>query len=219
MKAFDNVWEEIHSTQEWGQYPAEHVIRFVARNYYKKERKNIRLLDFGCGGGAHTWYMAREGFDVYAFDGSLSAIEKTQLRLKRDGLKAELLVMDGVQMEYPIDYFDAIIDNVTICSNTYSAILEMYNRCYRSLKNQGRIFTSCFTKNTDGFGTGTRIEENTYRDLTKGCLSGRAIIHFFTDKELVSALEKSGFKNIKIDTLSYTDNGVTVDMLLAQAEK
>lgn len=51
MKSFDNVWEEIHSTTEWGQYPSEHVIRFVARNYYKKDRANTKILDFGCGGG------------------------------------------------------------------------------------------------------------------------------------------------------------------------
>lgn len=50
-KSFDETWEEIHKTQEWGKYPTEHVIRFIARNYYKKERSKIRILDFGCGGG------------------------------------------------------------------------------------------------------------------------------------------------------------------------
>lgn len=70
MKSFSEEWEKIHSTQEWGRYPSETVIRFIARNYYKTEREKIKILDFGCGAGAHTWYLAREGFDVYAFDGS-----------------------------------------------------------------------------------------------------------------------------------------------------
>ena len=52
--SIDPVWEEIFSTREWGQYPSENIIRFVARNYYKKERDNIKILDFGCGGGAHV---------------------------------------------------------------------------------------------------------------------------------------------------------------------
>lgn len=66
MKSFSEEWEKIHSTQEWGRYPSETVIRFIARNYYKTEREKIKILDFGCGAGAHTWYLAREGFDVYA---------------------------------------------------------------------------------------------------------------------------------------------------------
>ena len=54
-KSFDEYWEEVNSKTEWGQYPTEHVIRFIARNYYNRERMNTRILDFGCGGGAHTW--------------------------------------------------------------------------------------------------------------------------------------------------------------------
>lgn len=28
------LWENIHANQEWGKYPSEQVVRFVARNYY-----------------------------------------------------------------------------------------------------------------------------------------------------------------------------------------
>ena len=41
-KSFDEYWEEVHSKTEWGQYPTEHVIRFIARNYYNTERMNTR---------------------------------------------------------------------------------------------------------------------------------------------------------------------------------
>lgn len=49
-ETFDNYWEQVHSRTEWGQYPAEHVIRFIARNFYNTKRDEIRILDFGCGG-------------------------------------------------------------------------------------------------------------------------------------------------------------------------
>ena len=78
----DNIWNEIHETQAWGSYPSEHVIRFFARNYYSKERDKVKILDFGCGGGAHTWYLAREGFDVYAFDGAEAAVKKQEQNWK-----------------------------------------------------------------------------------------------------------------------------------------
>lgn len=75
--SIDPKWEEIHRNREWGKYPTEYVIRFVARNYYNFPiRQRVKILDYGCGGGSHTWYLAREGFDTYAFDGSQSAIQK-----------------------------------------------------------------------------------------------------------------------------------------------
>ena len=49
--SIDPIWEEIHSRQEWGQYPSEHVIRFIASNYYRAlDRNAVKILDFGCGG-------------------------------------------------------------------------------------------------------------------------------------------------------------------------
>lgn len=48
-----------------GGYPSEQIICFAARNYYEEDRKQVKILDFGCGGGSHTWYLVREGFDAY----------------------------------------------------------------------------------------------------------------------------------------------------------
>ena len=76
MESFDTIWETIHSKEEWGKYPSEPVIRFIARNYYKLDRSSVKILDFGCGAGSNTCYLARVGFDTFAFDGSRSAIGK-----------------------------------------------------------------------------------------------------------------------------------------------
>ena len=72
----------------------------MARNFYNSDRSHIRVLDYGCGQGAHTWYLAREGFDTYAFDGSESAGEMTKIRLEREGLKASLKTMDAINLDY-----------------------------------------------------------------------------------------------------------------------
>ena len=149
MKSFDGVWETIHATQEWGKYPSEHVIRFVARNYYNKIRKTIKILDFCCGAGSHTWYLAREGFDVYAFDGSESAIKKVKDRLKSEKLEADVKVCDALELDYRADFFDCVIDNVSIYANKHNDIVKMYEEIYRLLKPGGKIFTSLFSKNTD----------------------------------------------------------------------
>ncbi len=133
-KSMDSRWNELHSTVEWGQYPTESVIRFVARNYYKKERKNIKILDFGCGQGAHTWYLAREGFDTYAFDGAADAVQKTEQKLKREGLSVNLGVYDALNLPYEDNYFDLVIDVGCICCNKYSDSVRMYQKIYQILR-------------------------------------------------------------------------------------
>ncbi len=219
VKSFNQEWEAVHSMQEWGMYPTEHVIRFVARNYYKLNRKEVKILDFGCGTGAHTWYLAREGFDAYAFDGSESAIRRAQERFAREHLEAHFEVADALDIGYPDHYFDAVIDNVCVYGNLLENINKMYANIYRMLKPEGRLLTTCFGKRTEGYGTGEALEKDTYVHITEGALIGRGTTHFFDEKELKHVLQKAGFRNIEIDTVLYTDRYVQIEQYVATATK
>lgn len=128
MKAFDTAWEAIHATEEWGKYPSEPIIRFIARNYYKRDRKEVKILDYCCGAGSNTWFLAREGFDTYAFDGSESAIKKAKKRFAEENLQADLRVRDALELDYDNDFFDCVIDNVSIYSNMLDHIVMMYKK-------------------------------------------------------------------------------------------
>lgn len=219
MASFDQTWEKIHASQEWGKYPSEPVIRFVARNYYAKDRKQIKILDFGCGGGSNTWYLAREGFDTYAFDGAKSAIRRVRERLEAEDLQADLRVRDALALDYGEDVFDCVIDNVTVYANVKRNIEEMYRKIYTMLKKGGKVFSVCFSTETTGFGLGTKIEENTFCDISEGSLAGRGVAHFFTREELIETFEAAGFRDIVIDTLQFTDRGCCVGQFLVQAVK
>ena len=217
--AIDKVWNEIHKNGRWGTYPSEHVIRFVARNFYGKVRNEIKILDFGCGGGAHTWYLAREGFDTYAFDGSEYAVANVEEFLSLENLAAHVEVMDGSSLSYDADFFDAIIDNVCIYANLVCDIEKMYNECYRVLKPGGLLLSAVFGTETMGCGTGVELEENTYENMTCGRLEGRGKAHFFKRDELEKVMAKAGFKDIRIDEMMYTDDGIPVQMYIARGEK
>lgn len=220
MGVFLEDWEKIHSEQEWGRYPSEIVIRFVARNFYQAQRNQIKILDFGCGGGANTWYLAREGFDVYAFDGAPSAIKNAEAYLQREGYCAvNFDVMDGIAITYEDNFFDCVIDNVCIYANTFENIVKMYEQTYRVLKNGGKLFSSCFGTRTAGYGIGVCLEKGTYKDIEDGMLSGRATAHFYEVEEFENVLKKTGFRNVHVDTMTYTDNGVLIEMFIAKAEK
>lgn len=219
MKAFDTAWEAIHATEEWGKYPSEPIIRFIARNYYKRDRKEVKILDYCCGAGSNTWFLAREGFDTYAFDGSESAIKKAKKRFAEENLQADLRVRDALELDYDNDFFDCVIDNVSIYSNMLDHIVMMYEKIYQMLKSGGKLFSISFSKNTTGYGLGKEIEKDTFVDIPCGTLRGRGITHFFDAEELTALLNKIGFKNIHVDLLHYTDQGNIVENIMLQAEK
>ena len=221
MGEIDSVWEKIHSSREWGQYPTEQVIRFVARNYYNViDKKSIKILDYGCGGGNHTWYLCREGFDVYAFDGSKSAINRVEKRLRNERLYADLRVLKATEIDYESDFFDAVIDNVCIYANLSDDIINMYHQIYRVLKRGGKLYTSVFSVNTTGFATGKQLEYHTYCDIPEGNLKGMGKVHFFDEEEIYSMLSLVGFINIRIGILKYEDEEKNVvEQYCVKAEK
>ena len=218
MKSFDEEWERIHATCDWGQYPSESVIRFVAKNYYNKVKPEIKILDYGCGAGSNTWYLAREGFDTYAFDGSKSAINKVEKKLEKEKLSAKLLVGDALEIEIGTK-FDCIIDNACIYANTINNIYTMYEKCYKMLKEGGKIFSTGFLTYTTGYGTGEELEINTYQNIDIGCLKGRGKAHFWLEGELSYTLLKIGFKFVKEEKLIYTDSGNVIAQCIVEGMK
>ncbi len=219
MKSFDTIWETIHANEEWGKYPSEFVIRFIARNYYDKDRKFVKILDYCCGAGSNTWYLAREGFDTYAFDGSQSAVNKVKARLKKESLEADLRVCDALEIDYNNDFFDCVIDNVSIYSNRYGNIVKMYEDIYRMLKDGGKMFSVMFSKNTTGYGLGKKVEKDTFINIPCGSLARIGTAHFYDIEDITDLLQKIGFNCIQADLLHYTDGGDVVEQIMVQAKK
>jgi len=69
-----------------------------------------RILDLGCGTGRHVIYFAEKGFDVYGFDFSPYAIQRSVERLKQRKLHAHLMIWDmSTRFPYEHEFFDAVI--------------------------------------------------------------------------------------------------------------
>lgn len=210
-QSIDFHWEAIHADKQWGQYPAEYVIRFVARNFYKvPDRSALKILDYGCGGGAHAWYLAREGFDTYAFDGAPSAVKNTEARMRKEHLEAQFTVCDALETPYNDNFFDAVVDNYCIAMNSTNEIKKMYQEVYRILRPNGKLLTAQFGKKTSGYGTGNQIDENTWTEINNIELCDVGKTHFTDCLEIRQSLEETGFKNIEVDTILYTSNVETI---------
>jgi 2-polyprenyl-3-methyl-5-hydroxy-6-metoxy-1,4-benzoquinol methylase len=88
--SWNPIWENIFLAQNWGKYPEESLIQFIARNFYETDRRGIRILEIGCGPGANIWYLSRENFNVYGIDRNKTAINIAKRRIEEDHNSATL---------------------------------------------------------------------------------------------------------------------------------
>ncbi len=205
--SWDPVWEGLFRSREWGRYPNEHLMRFVARNFYSApNRSQVRLLDLGCGQGPNTWYMAREGFSVSAIDGSPSAVAHARERLQGEDLRADLRVGDYLNLPWKDALFDAVVDIASLYANRAENFKQALQEVRRVLKPGGLIFSISFSKNTWGYGLGTELEPDGFTDIPEGPMAGRGF-SLYLDRERVQEFF-SGFDDLTVDKASWTSEGM-----------
>ncbi|WP_411502685.1 class I SAM-dependent methyltransferase [Brevibacillus centrosporus] len=203
--SWDGVWEKIFQEQEWGKYPGEDLIRFIARNFYSTpNRSEIKLLEVGCGPGANLWYAAREGFTVYGVDGSATAINRASNRLEREcpGWSGELVVGDILQLPFPDDFFDAVIDSEAVYCNSFRHSQEIYNEMARVTKKGGKLFSRTFATGSWGDQTGEKVEHNSYL-VNEGPLAGKGVSRFTDYKEIHELIQRFEISEIQLITRKY----------------
>lgn len=201
--AFDQRWEQIFKSQAWGQYPSEDVVRFIASRFKNvADRTQIRALDVGCGGGAHTWFLAREGFDAFGIDGSESAIQQAMALLERDGLAANLKVGDFAQLDYPAEFFDVIIDSCAVQHNDFSNIQLIHRQIWNLLKPGGYFGGILINAETSGWEDAEKIEDNTYTNFKSGPIQKELLVHFFTESEVHEIM--SGYELFNLEKTTRT---------------
>jgi SAM-dependent methyltransferase len=202
--AWDRVWEQIFVESDWGQYPGEDLIRFVARNFYKTpDRKKISFLEMGCGTGANLWYLAREGFTINGIDGSESAISKCKSRLDREfgTWSGSVSVRDfstaGGLLPFGDSSIDAVIDCEAVYCNSFEDSMAIYRDAYRVLKPGGVIFVRTFASGCYGMNTGHRVAEDAWM-CDVGPLAGKGYSRFTSEEKIPDLLENFKIGEIEL---------------------
>jgi len=203
-------------------YPNESLIQFIASNYFKLDfdkRKKIKILEVGSGSGANLWMLAKEGFDVYGLDSSNKGnqLAKTHLNDKW-GVNASLTVGDFTDLPYEDNFFDAVIDVVSLQHINLNDCTKAFNQVVRVLKPSGKFFSYRLSDHSVMYknGGGEMLDSSTIDNIADANmpLANNGPIAFWSPAICEQMYNKSGFQIDSIEKIARTHaNGMLVEYL------
>ncbi|MFA6472279.1 MAG: class I SAM-dependent methyltransferase [Candidatus Latescibacterota bacterium] len=137
-----------------------------------------RTIDFGCGTGNYSIYLAVKGFDVTGVDISPTAIEIAGTNANKSRVHCTFIAADVLgNLEEVYGLFDFAYD-YELLHHIYPEDRERYvKNVFRKLNPKGRYLSLCFSEKSPQFGgkgkyretpLGTRLyfsSENELKDL------------------------------------------------------
>ncbi len=167
-----------------------------------RDLKGRRVLEVGCGLGAHTQLLAEAGCSVTAIDLTPRAVELTKKRLLCAGVHADVRLMDAEAMEFGDEEFDFVWSWGVI---HHSASPErIVQQVYRVLKPFGEFRVMVYYRRA--------LEASV--SVLRGALSGRLfkgmsldavrsyytdgyIARFYTRPSLAQLLRSGGLETVE----------------------
>lgn len=91
--ALKTNYEKWYETEDyfWGTEPAQLCYELVK---LVPPGKGVKVLDIGCGEGKDAVFMAKQGYEVYAFDITTNGISKTRKMAKENNVEINAFVAD-----------------------------------------------------------------------------------------------------------------------------
>ncbi len=186
-----NNWNEIWKANKFKHISLPTLCTEAFEKYHISvlKKKNLKILDAGCGNGRNLLYLKNLGYDVFGVDSSEFIIKK--LKKKYPKLRNKFTISKLSELVYPENYFDVILCDAAL----YYCDLEEFKKnifeLKRVLKKKGII--RIYTLSNKNFNSkklkshSIKIKKEWQKNLTVTLLSRKDIKKFF-----------KGFKNIQI---------------------
>ncbi len=120
------------------QFPSPSMEKLSA--FFEKKRVH-NVLDFCCGTGRNSVFLAQKGFSVYGFDASRMALRDVRAKQRKANvnLHLKLLTVDG-KLPYEDSFFDAIIIIRALYQARISTIRKNVEEIRRVTKPSGFVY-------------------------------------------------------------------------------
>jgi len=209
-------YEHSYSEQGFGaqrRYPNEELLRFFGRHYFGlpiEARRNVRVLEVGCGSGSNLWMIAREGFEAHGIDVSSEGLRLCEKMLSFWETAATTAAADMVALPYPDQHFDVVVDVFSSYCLHQAGFEQFLDEVKRSLRPAGRFFSYTPSKASDAFrkpGTSRFIDPSTLDGITREdapFFGNRYPFRFTTPSEYAQALESRGLRVTYNETVGRT---------------
>lgn len=187
--AVDPVWEQKYSAGHRQGYPWDQVVSFVLRHAPRdRPRRDVSILEVGCGTGSNLWFLASEGFTAAGIDASPSAIATAKARMDAESLPVSLHVGSFTALPFPDQSFDMAVDRSSLtCVGFSNARLALAEIC-RTLKPGGLLQFNPYSAAHGSLLTGNPAGDGLVTNMTGGTLAGCGQICFYSRQEALDVL-------------------------------
>jgi SAM-dependent methyltransferase len=197
--AFSKEWNKIYSEhKQLNLWPFSDLVSFVFR-YAKPNGKNFKVLELGCGSGAHIPFFEHLGVDYYGIEGS--SVMTTALKKKFPHLHDKIVCADFTQGIELGRKFNLIIDRSSLTHNSTEGIKRCIRDIYQMLKPGGKfIGIDWFATDHSDYKNGITLNEDRYTKygFKSGQFKSVGLVHFADMRHL-----KSLFSQFVIEELHH----------------
>jgi len=170
QRAFWDGWHEKHIEASHTDHSEAALRTFVGAF---GGSSGVRVLEVGCGQGREAVNLARNGFDVSAFDYSAVAISTAMSNASRANVRVAFVEHDMIKpFPYPSETFTGVFAHLSIHYFDEMTTRSILREIERVLVPQGVFFFTVRSVDDSLYGKGNDLSGNMY------CLNGH-VRHFF----------------------------------------
>jgi cyclopropane fatty-acyl-phospholipid synthase-like methyltransferase len=204
------------------RYPHDEMMRFLGRHFFNYEsddtffhferpqRRDVRILEVGCGGGSNLWAIAKEGFRAYGIDTSAEGIALCREMLSMWGTQAEVTVGDMRDLRFADLFFDCIIDIYSSCCLGQADFERFLQEISRTLKPGGKFYCWNPSDRSEAFlnhAPAKLIEPCTLDGIkreTSPFFGNNYTFRFLNPESVTDALQRAGLAVLEIERTGRT---------------